>query len=382
MDWKRVARAFGRRKLSSGRRGGKWVTGIASSASGSRKYRLWVPITHDSQKPSPLIMMLHGCGQSAKQLATICGMNAIAERNNFLVVYPEQTTRANPLGCWNWFDQKNQTRDAGEPSILAAVIEAAVSSHNVDPDRVYVAGLSAGAAMAVVLGATYPDLFTAIGVVAGIEFAAGTSAVSGLGAMRRGGPDPDHQGFLAFQAMGPGLRVKPKRRMPVIVFQGTADRYLNPVNAEQIITQWARTNDYLDGNGDGGSVLDRAGELTNGSVPGGHSFQKREYEDSAGRLLMEKWLIQGMGHAWPGSPSAGRFEDPKGPNASEEMWRFFCDTTLDSLDSRQTNLSRVVNLFNQAVQYIKPSTIRLSSSSKASLTVPNVKSPPPALDEH
>jgi poly(hydroxyalkanoate) depolymerase family esterase len=192
MDWKQIARIFGRRKVLSHCHGGKWVIGSASNTSGSRKYRLWVPPTHDKREPSPLVMMLHGCGQNARDLAKICGLNAIAERNNFLVVYPEQTTKANPLRCWNWFDPKHQSREAGEPSILAAVIDQAVSSHNIDPNRVYVAGLSAGAAMAVVLGATYPDLFMAIGVVAGLEFVAGTTAVTGLGAITMGGPEPNH----------------------------------------------------------------------------------------------------------------------------------------------------------------------------------------------
>src|ERR1700722_17196105 len=166
------------------------------------------------------------------------------------VVYPEPPTEANPLRCWNWFDPNHQARESGEPSILAAVIEQVVSSHNVDPDRVYVAGLSAGAAMAVVMGATYPDLFMAIGVVAGLEFAAATTAAAGLGAITRGGPEPNHQGLLAFQVMRGGLREKPKRRMPVIVFQG------------------ARTNDYLDGNGDGKSLLKQAGEMNRGQRPG------------------------------------------------------------------------------------------------------------------
>jgi poly(3-hydroxybutyrate) depolymerase len=149
--------------------------------------------------------------------------------------------------------------------------------------------------------------------------------------------------------------------MPVIVFQGAADPYLNPVNADQVLTQWARTNDYLDENGDGKSVLDQAGELTNGSVPGGYSFQKCEYEDSAGRLLMEKWLIEGLGHAWSGSPSAGRFADPKGPNASEEMWRFFCETTLGSRDQPASGpvfRGALASLFHHAVQYLKPSAQR------------------------
>jgi poly(3-hydroxybutyrate) depolymerase len=114
-----------------------------------------------------------------------------------------------------------------------------------------------------------------------------------------------------------GLREKPKRRMPVIVFQGAADPYLNPVNADQVITQWDRTNDYLDGNMDGKNRLGRPAESTNGNVPGGYSFQKCKYGDSAGQLLMEKWLTQGLGHAWSGSPSAGHFAEPKGPNASE-----------------------------------------------------------------
>jgi poly(hydroxyalkanoate) depolymerase family esterase len=356
MEWEQIARILGGRRVLSQGPAGKWVIGSASSTSGSRKYRLWVPPTHDQREPSPLVMMLHGCGQNATDLAKICGMNAIAERNNFLVVYPEQTTEANPLGCWNWFDANHQAREAGEPAILAAVIEQVVSSHNIDRNRVYVAGLSAGAAMAVVLGATYPDLFMAIGAVAGLEFAAATTALAGVAAITMGGPEPNHQGLLAFQAMSVGLREKPKRRMPVIVFQGTADPYLNPVNADQVLAQWARTNDYLDGNGK--SVLDQAGEPANGSVPGGYSYQKCEYEDSAGRLLMEKWLIQDMGHAWPGSPAAGRFADPRGPNASEEMWRFFCATTLDSLDhptSRPALRGALANLCHRAVQYLKPS---------------------------
>jgi poly(3-hydroxybutyrate) depolymerase len=211
------------------------------------------------------------------------------------------------------------------------------------------------------MGATYPDLFMAIGVVAGLEFGAATTAVAGLGAITMGGPEPNHQGLLAFQAMSVGLREKPKRRMPVIVFQGAADPYLNPVNADQGLTQWARTNDYLDGNGDGKNLLKQAGELTNGSVPGGYSFQKCKYEDSNGRLLMEKWLVEGLGHAWSGSPSSGRFADPKGPNASEEMWRFFCDTTLDSRDhpaSEPALRGALTNLFHRAVQYLKPSVQR------------------------
>jgi len=324
------------------------VSGSASSASASRKYRLWVPAKYDPEVLSPLVMMLHGCTQKPEDLAEISGMNAVADRNNFLVVYPEQPLRANLLRCWNWFDPKHQSRGSGEPALLASVIEQLASSHNVDPSRVYVAGISAGAAMAVVLAATYPDLVAAVGVVAGLEFRAATSMAGGLAAMKKGGPDPEQQGLVAFQTMSKGLSERPKGRMPVIVFQGTADPYLNPLNAGQVVSQWAKTNQCLDGHNQDGGALDD-GELTKSNVLGGHSFEKYVYKDGAGRLLMEKWMVDGMGHAWPGSPVNGDFADPKGPPASEEMWRFFSDTTMESLahpTARKTLWDRLVHLLH------------------------------------
>ena len=260
-------------------------------------------------------------------LAATSGMNAVADKNNFLVVYPEQPPSANLLGCWNWFETKHQSRGSGEPSLLAAIIEQIRWFYNIDSNRIYVTGISAGAAMAVILAATYPDVFAAAGVVAGLEFGAASGLSAGLSAMKNGGPDPNRQGTAAFQAMRGGLSAKPKARMPLIVFHGTADPYVNPVNAEQVIMQWARTNHCLDGNQGSKDVLAAVGELVGGSVSDGYSFQKYSYKDGAGQLLMEKWLIDGLGHAWPGSPVSAPFADPKGPKASEEMWRFFCETT-------------------------------------------------------
>jgi poly(hydroxyalkanoate) depolymerase family esterase len=356
MDLKWITRIFGGRKLvrprDLGR--GKWVSGSASSASDSRKYRLWVPAAHHARVPSPLVMMLHGCTQKPEDLAEISGMNAVAGRNNFLVVYPQQTIWANLLRCWNWFDPKHQTRGIGEPCVLAAVVDNVRSYYSIDPDRVYVAGISAGAAMAVVLGATYPDLFRAIGVIAGLEFRAATSLSTGLSAMKNGGPDPNRQGLAAFRAMTDGLSEKPARRMPVIVFQGTADPYLNPLNADQVINQWLRTNACLEKNEETDGTLDGAGELTNSSVAAGYSFQKYMYRDGAGRPLMEKWMVEGLGHAWPGSPFAGAFADPKGPNASEEMWRFFQDTTMEAYPATWRTLwNYPINLLRRAGQYLR-----------------------------
>src|SRR4030095_1443574 len=146
---------------------GEWVSGSASNAAGSRNYALWVPDGYDKRKSTPLVMMLHGCMQTPQDLAAISGMNLVADKNKFLVVYPEQAKEANPLRCWNWFDEKQQTRDSVEPALLAAIVHQVGSTYKTDPKHVFVAGISAGAAMAVVMGATYSDLFSGIGTMAG-----------------------------------------------------------------------------------------------------------------------------------------------------------------------------------------------------------------------
>jgi poly(hydroxyalkanoate) depolymerase family esterase len=311
---------------------GEWVNGSVSNAAGSRNYALWVPSTYknrDKRKSWPLVMMLHGCIQTPQDLAAISGMNSVADKNNFLVVYPEQTKEANPLRCWNWFDTKHQERDAGEPSLLAAIVRQVGSTHNVNSRRVYVAGISAGAAMAVVMGTTYPDLFSGIGVMAGLAFKSGTTLETGLAAMKQGGPDPKQLGLLAFKVMG-DRGGKATRRMPVIVFHGDADPYLSLINAEQVIAQWATTNDYLDDGKGNNSVSPEPARTIEGLIPAGHSYLRYLYGDRSGRLLLEKWIVKGLGHAWSGSPTAMPFADRKGPNASEEMWRFFGETSRGS----------------------------------------------------
>ena len=303
-----------------------WSGGKARGAGGSRDYKLWVPASLEAGKASPLVVLLHGCTQDAEDVAAISGMNEVADVNRFLVVYPEQTRLANLMKCWNWFVPRHQSRDAGEPSILAAIVEQVRSDYNVNSDRIYVAGPSAGGAMAVIAGATYPDLFAGIAVVAGCEFKAATGISGGLGVMKQGGPDPAQQGKAAYEAMKHGLARKARWRMPVIVFHGTADATVHPVNAQQIIAQWSGTNACLAAARDeNGFALSE--KVVPGQVPSGHAYQRRTYSDQAGQLLMESWMVEGMGHAWPGSPQPYKYGDPKGPNASAEIWRFFTETT-------------------------------------------------------
>jgi len=269
-------------------------------------------------------MLLHGCTHDAQDMAEISGMNEVAEVNRFLVLYPEQSRRANLMKCWNWFEPKHQARDTGEPSILAAIVEQISATHTVNRDRVYVVGASAGGAMASILAATYPDLFAAVGVLAGAEFKAATSIFEGLAAMKRGGPDPIRQGQLAFEAMRHGLAHKRRRRMPAIVFHGTADSKVSPLHADQVIAQWTQTNERLAAeNSEKGFALTE--KVTTGQIPEGYAYQKHIYVEADGRPLMEKWLVQGLGHAWSGSPRPSKYGDPKGPNASQAIWRFFCE---------------------------------------------------------
>ncbi len=301
---------------------GRWVDGSASASGGSRNYRLWVPDGYSSSTPTPLVMVLHGCTQNPNDIAAGTRFNTLADEQNFLVVYPDQPSSANSNKCWNWFETTHQARGSGEPAILAAVVNRVRSTYNVDASRIYVTGISAGGAMSVIMGATYPDIFAAVGVVAGLEYKAGTNLTSGLLAMSQGGPNPNTQGQLAYQAMGSFAR-----RMPVIVFHGSSDTTVYPINGNQVLSQWAQTNDYIDDGRDNNSVDDTAERSTNGQVPNGRSFTQSSYNDGAGRLLLEKWIINGMGHAWPGGSSAGTYTDPQGPDATRETWRFFAAST-------------------------------------------------------
>ena len=309
-----------------------WTTGTARAVGGSRNFKLWAPGTLEPRRAYPLVMMLHGCTHDALDMAEISGMNQIAEENRFLVVYPEQTRLANLMKCWNWFHPKHQRRGAGEPSILAAIVDAVRSAHTIDSDRIYVAGVSAGGAMASILAATYPDLFAAAAMFAGTEFKAATSAREGFAVMKQGGPDPISHGELAFEAMREGLVRKKRRRMPVIVFHGTADSRVNPVNADQTIEQWRKTNACL------AAVQSEVGfalteKVIDGKIPSGYSYRQHIYAEFDGRVLMEKWLVDGLEHAWSGSPRASKYGDAKGPNASAEIWRFFSETGSHSTSS-------------------------------------------------
>jgi poly(hydroxyalkanoate) depolymerase family esterase len=206
---------------------------MSSRAADGRPYMVYTPTHYRVGTAVPLLVMLHGCIQTAEDFATGTQMNQLAEQYGFIVVYPQQTRKENRNGCWNWFTPSNQTRDQGEPASIAGVVQAIVeqTSHwTIDPNRIYIAGVSAGAAMAGILAATYPDLFAAVGMHSGVEYQAATNLIHGVRAMRRGGPDPVLQGQRAHEAMGSF-----GRRVPTIVFHGTRDDTVSSVNGDQTV---------------------------------------------------------------------------------------------------------------------------------------------------
>lgn len=288
---------------------GEFTSHSFSNGRASRAYKLYVPSSYDG-RPMPLIVMLHGCKQNPDDFARGTGMNELAESHGFLVAYPAQTTRANGANCWNWFETAEQSRGGEEVSLIAGIAHEIRKTHCVDERRVFVAGLSAGAAMAVILGATYPDVFAAVGVHSGLPIGSARDVPSAFAAMRgsRAGPP---------SALRPGRDTTPSRGVPTIIFHGDSDITVNASNGAEVAAQamsaYASTGESL-----------REQALPRKSAQG-REFTATRYLDSSGHALVEHWVVHGASHSWSGGNSDGSYTDPKGPNASAEMVRFFLE---------------------------------------------------------
>jgi poly(hydroxyalkanoate) depolymerase family esterase len=283
--------------------GTRFVEGTFSNAAGSRTYKLFVP-SHSQGQQFPLVVMLHGCTQSPDDFAAGTRMNTAAEEYDCFVIYPEQATSANHSKCWNWFNATDQNRDQGEPSLIAGITRQVMNEYNIDAKRVYVAGLSAGGAAAAIMGATYPDLYAAVGVHSGLACGAARDLPSALMAMKQGG----HAG--AFSSTG-----RERIAVPTIVFHGDNDKTVHPRNGDQVL---ASSVDGFD--------KDLVIVTERGSASGGHAYSRTTHADPNGAILFEQWSIHGAGHAWSGGSPSGSYTDPRGPDATREMLRFFLDT--------------------------------------------------------
>lgn len=280
--------------------GAKFLARSFSNQAGTRPYKLYVPSGYHGQ-PVPLVVMLHGCTQSPDDFAAGTQMNAAAERETCLVAYPGQTRSANLQKCWNWFNEADQGRDAGEPSIIAGITREVMRDYAVDPRRVYVAGLSAGGAAAAVMGDAYPDLYAAVAVHSGLACGAAHDIPSALAAMQRGSNGTTRQ-----------TGKRQRRVVPAIVFHGDRDTTVNPRNADAVVAQVAQA-----------AALRVRSEQ--GQAAGGHPYTRTLYTGADGQAVIEQWQVHGAGHAWLGGSAAGSYADPRGPDATREALRFFLE---------------------------------------------------------
>jgi len=283
--------------------GGKFIEAAYSNPAGSRAYKLYIPSRYHGQA-LPLIVMLHGCTQSPDDFAAGTRMNVIAEEQACLVVYPAQPSDANPAKCWNWFRPTDQRRGQGEPSLIAGITRQVMRDYWVDPQRVYIGGLSAGAAAAAVMGATY-DLYAAIGVHSGLACGAANDLPSAFVAMR--------QGDLAVGNTSAVLGDGPV--VPTIVFHGDRDTTVHPRNSDRVIALSMGTTNTQ-------KMVHR------GRAPGGHAYTRTIHANASGQAIFEHWEIHGAGHAWSGGSPSGSYTDPRGPDAAKEMVRFFLEHSL------------------------------------------------------
>lgn len=252
-----------------------------------------------------MLVMLHGCLQDAADIARGSGLDDLAAREGMLVLYPEQPETANPRKCWNWFDRANQQRAAGEPALLAALIDRVAIDHGADPARIHLAGVSAGAAMATLLAVAYPERYQSLTSASGIGWAAAPTVAEALSVMQRGAGETLPSALQMVDAMGTRARA-----FPVLIVHGAADHVVSIRNASELAMQFVGLHDLL---------RTRAGQPALAPVElapaleGGYTVRERQWRDGEGRVSVTLLRIEELGHAWSAGDASGSFTDPNGP---------------------------------------------------------------------
>ncbi len=277
--------------------GARFLARSTACTAGKREYKLYIPSSAAS--PRGLLVMLHGCKQDPDDFAAGTNMNTIAEANGLIIAYPKQSMPANASSCWNWFNPGDQMRGAGEPAILAAMTRELMSEFSLQRYQVFVAGLSAGGAMAAVMGETYPDLYEAVGIHSGLSYRCANDVISAFAAMR---------GEFAPQ---PGVTTRAVPKTRTVIFHGSADSTVVPSNADRIVASVSPT-------------VFSSRQVFRGRAAGGRGYTRTMIVGASDKEpMVEFWLIDGGPHAWSGGQRCGSYTDPQGPDASAEMVRFF-----------------------------------------------------------
>lgn len=286
---------------------GTFTASTYTHAGLTRRYKLYLP-PQSTGRAKALVVMLHGCTQNPDDFALGTDMNALAREQGFAVLYPEQSRDANPQLCWNWFKHNHQRRGGGEPAFIASLAQKVVQERGMDPRRVYIAGLSAGGAMAAVIASAYPDVFAAAGVHSGLPAGVVGNAAQAMMLMKSGSA-----------LGGPAAQPATPQPVPIIVFHGDQDHTVHPLNGEQVLAAALATSAGT-APGDGAS---HTRTVEQGVSPRGQRYTRSVYTSASGAPLAEHWLVHGAGHAWSGGQPGGSYTDSNGPNASREMLRFF-----------------------------------------------------------
>ena len=291
---------------------GRFIESSFTGSAGTHAFKLFVPGGYEGDA-LPLVVMLHGCTQDPDDFAAGTQMNAIAQEQGFFVLYPAQTQRANATRCWNWFSPQHQRRGSGEPALIAGMTRHILQTHSVDRDRVYVAGLSAGGAMAAILAREYPDLFAAAGVHSGIVPGGASDVASAFAVMRTG---RSATWSLPTFTMPTDAAPPTQGSAPLIVFHGDADTTVAIANADAVLA---------------GAIADASvvATTTQGmAATGERAFRRTVWRRDAAAdapSVAEHWVVHGSPHAWSGGDASGSYTDPAGPDASREMLRFFAE---------------------------------------------------------
>jgi poly(hydroxyalkanoate) depolymerase family esterase len=285
---------------------GEFISGTHTHAGLTYRFKLYVPSNYEGQA-LPLVVMLHGCNQNADDFAAGTGMNQHARNQGFFVLYPQQAHDANPNNCWNWFMPEHQQRGSGEPALLASMTLKVVQQYGINPQRVFIAGMSAGGAMACVMANAYPELFAAVGVHSGLPVGTASDMDQALTAMYHG---DGASGTTQTEPQPQSTPIAANRPTPIIVFHGDQDSTVHPSNGEQVVKAAL---------GDTPVQV----QVQQGTSSNGRHYTRRIYTDTQDRVLAEYWLVHGTGHAWSGGSLQGSYTDRHGPDASAEMLRFF-----------------------------------------------------------